>query len=150
MKLNNIMAGSSLKTARKRVGRGIGSGLGKTCGKGHKGQKARTGFSRKFAFEGGQTSLYRRIPKSGFKANNDNLFTEEVALDALNKLSAGIVDLDRLKNEHIINKKTSQVRILATRPLSNRIHVVATAGNLYLTRGARTAIETAGGIIEEL
>lgn len=150
MKLNNLIHNDIPKKARKRVGRGIGSGLGKTCGKGHKGQKARTGFSRRFAFEGGQTSLYRRIPKSGFTALKDNYYTEELTLGQLSLINQGIIDLDRLKKEKIIRHRTSKIRILNKGELTHKIHIMSSHGDLYLTKGSREALEVTGSIIEEV
>ena len=131
------------KKASKRVGRGIGSGLGKTSGRGHKGQKARTGGGVRRGFEGGQTPLYRRLPKRGFK----NIFAKnytEVTLTMLNKATTEEVTAESLIKDGIISKANDGIVILGTGKLDKKLTVKATR----FTASAAKAIETAGGKVE--
>jgi large subunit ribosomal protein L15 len=143
MRLNSIKPAEGSKTDRKRVGRGIGSGLGKTCGRGHKGQKSRSGGFHKVGFEGGQMPLQRRLPKVGFSSRIGRT-TAEIRLSELNKLEAEVVDLDVLKAANLVNKSTKRAKVFA----SGEINRAVKLKGIGVTKGARTAIETAGGSIE--
>lgn len=134
---------SSVKTTRKRLGRGIGSGLGKTSGKGHKGQKARSGGGVRRGFEGGQTPLYRRLPKRGFKNIHAKNYTE-VTLTMLNKSQVAEVTAESLLAEGIIGKINDGIVVLATGKLDKKLTVKAKR----FTKAAAEKIEAAGGKIE--
>ncbi|MBR3152640.1 MAG: 50S ribosomal protein L15 [Clostridia bacterium] len=142
MELGNLKPAEK-KVARKRVGRGIGSGLGKTSGKGHKGQKARSGGGVRRGFEGGQTPLYRRLPKRGFKNINHKEYTE-VTLTMLNKSEATEVTAESLIAEGIIGKVNDGLVILGTGKLEKKLTVKANR----FTKTAAEKIEAAGGKIE--
>ena len=142
MELGNIKA-SQEKVARRRVGRGIGSGLGKTSGKGHKGQKARSGGGVRRGFEGGQTPLYRRLPKRGFKNIHANEYTE-VTLTMLNKSKSEEVTAESLIADGIISKAKDGIVVLATGNLEKKLSVKATR----FTKAAKEKIEAAGGKAE--
>lgn len=144
MHLNTLSPATGSKPAAKRVGRGIGSGFGKTCGRGHKGQKARSGGSVKPGFEGGQMPLQRRVPKFGFTSRK-SLVTVEVRLSELNVLSEELVDLDTLKKNNVIRNDKLFVKII----LSGEITRAVTVKGLRVTKGAKAAIEAAGGKVEE-
>ena len=144
MHLNTLSPASGSKPAAKRVGRGIGSGLGKTCGRGHKGQKSRTGGSVKPGFEGGQMPLQRRVPKYGFTSRK-SLVTSEVRLSELNTLTDELIDLDALKKNNVIRNDKLFVKIV----LSGDITRAVTVRGLRVTKGAKLAIENAGGKVEE-
>jgi len=143
MKLNTIQPAEGSKSARKRVGRGIGSGLGKTCGRGHKGQKSRSGGYHKVGFEGGQMPLQRRLPKVGF-ASAVNRQTREVRLYQINGMEGDVVDLETLKASGIVGNSTRKVRIVNTGEITRAIKV----SGLHVTAGAVKAIEAAGGSVE--
>lgn len=143
MKLNTIQAAEGSKTKRKRVGRGIGSGLGKTCGRGHKGQKSRSGGYHKVGFEGGQMPLQRRLPKVGF-ASAVNRHTREVRLYQLNAMEGDVIDLETLKATGLVRNDTRKVRIINTGEISRAV----TVRGLHVTAGAVKAIEAAGGKVE--
>lgn len=139
----NTIAPKKNRRAKKRVGRGIGSGLGKTGGRGHKGQKSRSGCKIHSRFEGGQTPLHRRLPKFGFisyKTNN----IKEIKLSDLSRVPGNVVDLNILKKYNIIRSKISFVKII----MSGKIDRSITIRNLRISKGARSAIEKAGGNIE--
>ena len=144
MRLNTLKPQQGAKKARMRVGRGIGSGKGKTCGRGHKGQHARAGGYHKVGFEGGQMPLQRRIPKFGF-ISRKALVSAEVRLHELNKLSDGVADLAALKLANIVNRQVEHVKVFA----SGTLKKVITVRGLGLTKGAKAAIEAAGGTVEE-
>ena len=131
------------KETRKRVGRGIGSGLGKTSGKGHKGQKARSGGGVRRGFEGGQTPLYRRLPKRGFTNIHAKNYTE-VTLTMLNKSEATDVTAETLLNEGIISKVNDGIVVLATGNLEKKLNVTA----VRFTKSAKEKIEALGGKVE--
>ena len=131
------------KETRRRVGRGIGSGLGKTSGKGHKGQKARSGGGVRRGFEGGQTPLYRRLPKRGFTNVHAKTYTE-VTLTMLNKSEATDVTADTLLKEGIISKKNDGIVVLATGKLEKKLNVKANR----FTKAAKEKIESLGGKTE--
>ncbi len=143
MRLNSIKPADGSKKPRKRVGRGIGSGLGKTAGRGHKGQKARAGGYHKVGFEGGQMPIQRRLPKVGFRSHLSRI-TEEIRLSELEKLAAEVVDIDTLKKANLISKGTKYVKVFA----SGEIKRAVTLKGLKVSKGARTAIEAAGGKID--
>ncbi|MBQ6992375.1 MAG: 50S ribosomal protein L15 [Clostridia bacterium] len=142
MELGNIKA-SQERTAKKRVGRGTGSGLGKTSGRGHKGQKARSGGGVRRGFEGGQTPLYRRLPKRGFKNINSKTYTE-VTLTMLNKSKAEEVTAESLIAERIIRKANDGIVILGTGSLDKKLTVKANR----FTATAKEKIEAVGGKVE--
>ena len=142
MELGNIKAANE-KVTRRRVGRGIGSGLGKTSGRGHKGQKARSGGGVRRGFEGGQTPLYRRLPKRGFKNINSKNYTE-VTLTMLNKATTEEVTAESLIKDRIISKANDGIVILGTGSLDKKLTVKATK----FTESAAKKIEAAGGKAE--
>ena len=142
MELGNIKAANE-KVTRRRVGRGIGSGLGKTSGRGHKGQKARTGGGVRRGFEGGQTPLYRRLPKRGFKNINSKNYTE-VTLTMLSKSTSEEVTAESLIKDGIISKANDGIVILGTGSLDKKLTVKATR----FTASAAQKIEAAGGKVE--
>jgi large subunit ribosomal protein L15 len=144
MYLNTLQPAPGAKTPAKRLGRGIGSGKGKTCGRGHKGQRARAGGYHKVGFEGGQMPIQRRIPKSGFRSQK-LLSSQEVRLSDLNKVNAEVVDLIALKAAGLINKNIEFAKIVLSGELNKKSIVVR---GLAVTAGARKAIEAAGGKVE--
>ncbi|MCX8048745.1 MAG: 50S ribosomal protein L15 [Methylohalobius sp.] len=144
MYLNTLKPALGSKKTRKRVGRGIGSGLGKTCGRGHKGQKARAGGYHKVGFEGGQMPLHRRLPKVGFRSRTQR-FRDEIRLDELNKLPGDMIDLAVLRQANLVSAGVKQVKIIASGKLERP--VVITKG-IAVSRGARQAIEAIGGKVE--
>lgn len=144
MKLNSLSPAPGSKHAEKRVGRGIGSGLGKTGGRGHKGQKSRSGGSVKPGFEGGQMPLQRRLPKFGFTSAK-SLVSEEVRLGELARVEGEIVDLETLKQANVLKDATQFAKVI----LSGELNKAVTVRGLRVTKGARAAIEAAGGKVEE-
>lgn len=144
MRLNSIGPAAGSKPAGKRRGRGIGSGLGKTGGRGVKGQTSRSGGGIKPGFEGGQMPIQRRLPKFGFTSQK-SLFREEVRLGELAKVTADVVDLDALKGAGIIRRSTKFVKVV----LSGDISRAVTLKGVPVTKGAKAAIEAAGGKVEE-
>ncbi len=144
MKLNTLSPAPGSRPSGKRVGRGIGSGLGKTCGRGHKGQKSRSGGKVKPGFEGGQMPLQRRLPKFGFTSRQAQ-YVAEIRLNELTVVGTDVVDLDALKKADIIGDKIKRARVI----LSGEINKAVTVKGLKVTKGARAAIEAAGGKIEE-
>jgi large subunit ribosomal protein L15 len=144
MRLNTIKPAEGSKQDRKRVGRGIGSGLGKTAGRGHKGQKERAGGFHKVGFEGGQMPLQRRLPKVGFTSRKSRT-TDEVRLHELGRLTDAVVDLEALQKANIVSRNVTHVKVIA----SGAIDKPVTLKGILVTRGARAAIEAAGGSIEE-
>ena len=143
MQLNTIKPGEGSKKPRRRVGRGIGSGLGKTAGRGHKGQKSRSGGYHKVGFEGGQMPLQRRLPKRGFKSHLKQ-YNAEVTLGELQALGAAEVDMLVLKQAKLVPEKARNVKIIKNGELSIK---VAVSGGILATAGAKSAIESAGGSI---
>ena len=143
MKLNSISPAEGSKRDRKRVGRGIGSGNGKTAGRGHKGQKSRSGGLHKIGFEGGQMPLQRRLPKRGF-ASSTARFNAEIRLYHLAALDVDVIDLAALKAAGVIANHVRKVKIINTGSLDRAV----TIKGLGVTRGARAAIEAAGGKVE--
>ncbi len=142
MELNNIKPGAGSKHAKRRVGRGIGSGLGKTAGRGHKGQKSRAGGFHKVGFEGGQMPLQRRLPKRGFKSALKK-YAAEINLADLQRLAVDDVDLLTLKQAGLVSELTKTVKVIKSGELSRK---VALKG-IGATAGAKAAIEAAGGSI---
>jgi large subunit ribosomal protein L15 len=143
MFLNTIAPAEGSRQKRKRVGRGIGSTLGKTSGRGHKGQHARAGGFHKVGFEGGQMPLQRRLPKVGFRSRS-KMFVAEVRLSELNKLSSDVVDLAALKTANIVSAQTKTVKVINSGTLEKPIVLKG----ILATRGARKLIEEKGGKIE--
>ncbi|CAM3725437.1 50S ribosomal protein L15 [Parendozoicomonas haliclonae] len=144
MKLNTLSPAEGSRKAGKRVGRGIGSGLGKTGGRGHKGQKSRSGGSVKPGFEGGQQPLQRRLPKYGFTSRLARV-TAEIRLAELAKVSSEVIDLEALRAADLINSSIKRAKVV----LSGEISKAVTIKGLAVTKGARAAIEAAGGKIED-
>ena len=144
MRLNTLKPAEGSKQDRKRVGRGIGCGLGKTAGRGHKGQKERAGGFHKVGFEGGQMPLQRRLPKVGFSSRKSRT-TDEVRLQELGHLEDGVIDLEALRKANIVSRNITHVKVIA----SGTIDKAVTLKGILVTRGARAAIEAAGGSIEE-
>ena len=138
----NTLANSGTKKNRKRVGRGIGSGLGKTAGRGHKGQKSRSGGGVRLGFEGGQMPLQQRLPKFGFSSRVNNSF-KEVNVKNIDGLE--IVSLESLKEKKIIPNRITKVKIFGTHELQSKI----TVKGIKVTKGAKESIEKAGGTVEE-
>ncbi len=143
MRLNTLTPGEGAKRARTRVGRGMGSGLGKTCGRGHKGQHSRSGGYHKVGFEGGQQPLQRRLPKVGFSSRVGRV-TTEIRLSELAKIDGDIVDLASLRAANLITASILRARVM----LSGTVDKAYTVKGLAVTKGARAAIEAAGGKIE--
>ncbi|MGW8228447.1 MAG: 50S ribosomal protein L15 [Gammaproteobacteria bacterium] len=144
MFLNTLKPAAGSKKSRKRVGRGIGSGLGKTCGRGHKGQKSRAGGFHKVGFEGGQMPIQRRVPKVGF-SSRVGMVTDEIRLHELNNIDADVIDLQALQDANLVNKSIQRVKVM----LSGKLEKAVTLKGLRVTKGAREAIEAAGGKVEE-
>lgn len=146
MRLNDIKAGAGSKKPRLRVGRGASAGQGKTCGKGGKGQKARKGGYHKVGFEGGQMPIQRRLPKVGFRSAMSRT-RAEVTLTDLLKVKTGTIDLEALKSASVVPANTEKARII----LSGKIEraVTVKGPGVVATKGARAAIEQAGGSIQE-
>jgi large subunit ribosomal protein L15 len=142
MELNTIKPAAGSKHAKRRVGRGIGSGLGKTAGRGHKGQKSRSGGYHKVGFEGGQMPLQRRLPKRGFKSTTLQ-FNAEVTLTDLNLLDAIEVDMLTLKQAGLVPHLAKKVKIIKTGEMIRAI----TLKGIGATAGAKQAIEAAGGSV---
>lgn len=144
MRLNTLSPAAGHKKAAKRVGRGIGSGLGKTAGRGHKGLKSRSGGSVKPGFEGGQMPLQKRLPKYGFTSRVGST-TAEIRLSELNKVNADVVDLEALRKANLITANIKRAKVF----LSGELSKAVTIKGLAVTKGAKAAIESAGGKIEE-
>jgi large subunit ribosomal protein L15 len=142
MELNSIKPADGSKKARRRVGRGIGSGLGKTAGRGHKGQKSRAGGYHKVGFEGGQMPLQRRLPKRGFKSTTLK-FNAEITLGDLQRLDATEVDLLTLKAAGLVGEVARIVKVIKT----GEIDKAVTLKGIGATAGAKAAIEAAGGSV---
>jgi large subunit ribosomal protein L15 len=144
MKLNTIKPAEGSKHAKRRVGRGIGSGLGKTAGRGHKGQKSRAGGFHKVGFEGGQMPLQRRLPKRGFVSLTKG-DTAEVRTATLSQMKADTIDILVLKQAKLISANAKSAKVILAGEISRKF----TVQGLLLTKGARAAIEAAGGKIVE-
>ncbi len=143
MQLNDIKPADGAKVSGKRVGRGIGSGLGKTAGRGHAGQKSRSGGLQKIAFEGGQMPFHRRVPKFGFRSRLARE-TAQVRLHELAKVSAEVVDVAALRKAGVIPASAKRARIFKSGSIDRAVSVKGVA----VTKGARAAIEAAGGTVE--
>ena len=144
MQLNTLQPAVGSKSARHRVGRGVGSGWGKTAGRGHKGQKSRAGGFHKVGFEGGQMPLHRRLPKRGFTSLTRR-FCEEVRLNELQGLSVEEIDLAVLKAANIVSARALSARVILSGEISRKIVL----RGLSATKGAKAAIEAVGGSVEE-
>ncbi|BDY03210.1 50S ribosomal protein L15 [Ferrimonas sediminicola] len=144
MRLNTLSPAAGAKTSAKRVGRGIGSGLGKTGGRGHKGQKSRSGGGVRPGFEGGQMPMKQRLPKFGFTSRKA-MVTAEVRLSELTKVEGDLVTLETLKDANVVSGNIKFAKVV----LSGKIERPVTIKGLKATKGAREAIEAAGGKIEE-
>ena len=142
MELNSIQPAAGAKKARRRVGRGIGSGLGKTAGRGHKGQKSRSGGFHKVGFEGGQMPLQRRLPKRGFKSHQLQ-FNAEVTLTDLQRLGVDEIDVLTLKQAGLVGQMVKTVKVIKTGELTSKI----TLKGIGATAGAKAVIEAAGGSV---
>ena len=142
MELNGIKPSEGAKHARRRVGRGIGSGLGKTAGRGHKGQKSRSGGYHKVGFEGGQMPMHRRLPKRGFKSHLLQ-YNAEVTLDALQALGLTEVDLLVLKQAGLVSHRAKNVKVIST----GTITVAVTLNGISVSAGAKAFIEAVGGVV---
>ncbi len=144
MKLNTLKPAEGSVSNRKRVGRGIGCGWGKTCARGHKGQKSRSGGFNKVGFEGGQMPLQRRLPKVGFTSRVGRV-SEEIRLHELVAVQADVIDLDSLKKANLINKSTLHVKVM----LSGDLDKAVTLKGIKVSKGALKVIEAAGGKVED-
>lgn len=142
MRLNTLAPAEGSKHPRKRVGRGIGSGMGKTAGRGHKGQKSRSGGFHKVGFEGGQMPLHRRLPKRGFTSPFGR-FTQEVRLSEIQKLPIDEIDLLALKQAGIVSELTRHAKVILSGSISRKV----TLQGLGVTAGAKAAVEAAGGVV---
>jgi large subunit ribosomal protein L15 len=143
MQLNKVKPAAGAKHAKRRVGRGIGSGLGKTAGRGHKGQKARAGGFHKVGFEGGQMPLQRRLPKRGFVSLSENA-TAEVRLGDLARVEGDVVDLASLKKAGVVPHLATAAKLILSGEISRKV----TVRGIGVSKGARAAIEAAGGSYE--
>lgn len=144
MRLNTLKPEDGSRSDRKRVGRGIGSGWGKTCGRGHKGQKSRSGGFHKVGFEGGQMPLQRRLPKIGFRSRKAK-YTAEVRLSELARLEGDVVDLAALHAADVLPRTMKRAKLI----LSGTVERAYTVKGVGATKGARAAIEQAGGKVED-
>jgi large subunit ribosomal protein L15 len=143
MKLNSLSPAEGSKKSRKRVGRGMGSGIGKTGGRGHKGQKSRSGGYHKVGFEGGQMPLQRRLPKRGF-ASRTARYNDELRLYQVQVMKTDVIDLEYLKAQGIVAHDIRKVKVINTGTLDRAV----TIKGLAVTKGAQAAIEAAGGKVE--
>ena len=143
MRLNDIKPGAGSRKTRLRVGRGIGSGVGKTAGRGHKGQHARTGRTHRLGFEGGQMPLQRRLPKVGFRSQK-KAESQQVFLYQLAGLKADVIDAVVLHQAGLINSHAKKVKVVAKGEIGRAVKL----SGLLATAGAKTAIEAAGGSVE--
>lgn len=143
MRLNTITHAPGAKQTKKRLGRGIGSGLGKTSGRGHKGQRARAGGFHKLGFEGGQMPIQRRLPKFGFSSRKARV-TTEIRLDVLDKLASETINLAALLEANIINGSIKDVKVIGSGKVTKSVRIEG----LRVTEGARKAIESAGGSVK--
>ncbi len=144
MRLNTLSPAEGSRPNAKRVGRGIGSGFGKTCGRGHKGQKSRSGGSVKPGFEGGQMPLQKRLPKFGFSSRISRI-SAQIRLAELNDLDAEVIDLDTLRSAGLINASIRRAKVFLSGELSKPVKIKG----LAITAGARSAVEAAGGEVVE-
>lgn len=142
MRLNTLAPAEGSKHPKKRVGRGIGSGMGKTAGRGHKGQKSRSGGFHKVGFEGGQMPLHRRLPKRGFTSPFGR-FTQEVRLSEIQKLPIDEIDLLALKQAGVVSELTRHAKVILSGSITRKV----TLQGLGVTAGAKAAVEAAGGVV---
>jgi len=145
MRLNTLAPVPGSVQEKKRVGRGIGSGFGKTCGRGHKGQKSRSGGKVRPGFEGGQMPLQKRLPKYGFFSRIGST-TAEVRTSELNRVEGELVNLETLEKANVIDRNTKRVKIM----LSGDVTKAVTVEGIRVTKGAQAAIEAAGGKVKEI
>ena len=143
MELNTVQAGEGARTNKKRVGRGVGSGWGKTCGRGHKGQKSRTGGFHKVGFEGGQMPLQRRLPKRGFKSLTGSR-NVEVRLSDIERLPVDEIDLATLRQANLVPQQVLAAKVVLSGGITRKVSLKGVGA----TAGARSAIEAAGGSVE--
>ena len=143
MKLNTLSPEPGSKPSQTRVGRGIGSGFGKTCGRGHKGQKARSGGFHKINFEGGQMPIQRRLPKFGFTSRVGRTI-DQITLSELSKVTADVITLEAIREAGLINRRIRDVKIILSGELTKKVVVKG----LRVTKGALQAIEAQGGSVE--
>lgn len=144
MYLNTLSPDPGSRPSKKRLGRGIGSGLGKTGGRGHKGQKARAGGYHKINFEGGQMPIQRRLPKMGFKSRMAK-FIDQITTAELNLIDADVITLETIREAGLINRTILDAKIILSGDLEKKVHVKG----LRVTKGAKAAIEAQGGTVEE-
>ena len=144
MNLNTLKPALGEKTLRKRVGRGMGSGMGKTSGRGHKGQKSRSGGFTKIGFEGGQMPLQRRLPKVGFTSRVSSI-TSQVTLSQLDNLTETDINIDVLKKHNLVTKNISRVKVILSGEVNRAINLIG----IKSTKGAKAAIEAAKGTVSE-
>ena len=144
MRLNNIKPAEGHKHRARRVGRGIGSGLGKTCGRGHKGQKSRSGGSVRPGFEGGQMPLQKRLPKYGFTSRIGRV-SDQIRVGELANIESDVIDLAAIKAAGLVSSNILQVKVF----LQGEINKAVTVKGLRVSAGARAAIEAAGGKVED-
>jgi large subunit ribosomal protein L15 len=144
MRLNSLSPAPGSKKNTKRVGRGIGSGTGKTAGRGHKGQKSRSGGKVRPGFEGGQMPLQKRLPKFGFTSRISRT-TAQIRLGELSAIESDVIDLAALKSADLVNESVTRARVF----LSGELNKAVTIKGLAVTKGAREAIEKSGGKVEE-
>lgn len=144
MRLNNIKPADGHKHRARRVGRGIGSGIGKTCGRGHKGQKSRSGGSVRPGFEGGQMPLQKRLPKYGFTSRIGRV-SDQIRVGELANIESDVIDLAAIKAAGLVNSNILQVKVF----LQGEINKAVTVKGLRVSAGARAAIEAAGGKVED-
>lgn len=143
LKLNSISPAKGSKRVKKRVGRGIGSGFGKTGGRGHKGHKSRSGYKTRIGFEGGQTPLHRRLPKFGFKSCTTKI-PKVITLSDLSRIPENMIDLDVLKRYNVIKNKIKLVKVVMSKTINKPIMI----RGLRVSKGTKKAIQDAGGYIE--
>lgn len=144
MQLNTLAPKAGARSTRKRLGRGMGSGLGKTAGRGHKGQKSRSGGYNKIGFEGGQMPLQRRLPKRGFRSLQLGR-TAQIRLHELSKVQGDVVDLAALREAGLVNNRVERAKIICSGEVSRAV----TVRGISVTKGAAAAIENAGGKVEQ-
>ena len=144
MNLNTLKPALGEKTNRKRVGRGMGSGMGKTSGRGHKGQKSRSGGFTKIGFEGGQMPLQRRLPKVGF-SSRVSIITSQVTLSQLDKLTETDINIDVLKKHNLVTKNILRVKVMLSGEITRSVNLTG----IKVTKGAKAAIEAAKGTVSE-
>lgn len=143
LQLNSIIPAKGSKRVRKRVGRGIGSGFGKTGGRGHKGHKSRSGYKTRVNFEGGQTPLHRRLPKFGFISRH-NIMIKVIKLSDCSRISENIIDVDVLKRYNIVKSTVKFIKIIMSGEIKRPIII----RNLIVSKGVKEAIQAAGGYVE--